>query len=312
MVTAPIPAGAPRTGLDRAGLAFAFGAYGLWGFLPVYFPLLEPASPLEIVAHRVVWTLLFCLVVVTATRAWGELRTVLRSGRTVVYLAIASALLAVNWLTFVFAVLTGHTVDASLGYYINPIVTVGLAVLVIGERLRTGQWVALGFGAAAVVVITVGYGTVPWIALVLAATFGLYGLFKNRVGRTVGATAGLAVETLVLVPVAIAYLTWLQLSGAGTLGAHGLGHDAVLMSTGIVTALPLVFFAASARRLPLSVVGLVQYLTPTLQLLVAVLVFHEVMPAARWWGFGLVWIALAVMTIDGWRSAMRAQQLRQL
>ncbi len=305
------PTAAARTGLDRAGLAFAVGAYGLWGFLPLYFPLLTPASALEIVAHRVVWSLLFCVVVVTVTRTWGELRTVLRSGRTVVYLALASVLLAGNWLAFVFAVLTEHTVDASLGYYINPIVTVGLAVLVIGERLRPGQWVALGFGAAAVVVITIGYGSVPWIALVLAGTFGLYGLAKNRVGRTVGATAGLAVETLVLVPVAMAYLGWLQYSGAGTLGTHGPGHDAILLSTGVVTALPLLFFAASARRLPLSVVGLVQYLTPTMQLLIAVLVFHEAMPAARWWGFALVWIALAVMSVDGIRAGRRAHLLRR-
>lgn len=297
--------------LDRAGLVFAFGAYGIWGFLPLYFPLLEPASALEIVAHRVVWSLLFCLVLLTATRSWPQLRTVLRHRRTVVYLAIASVLLAANWLAFVFAVLTEHTVDASLGYYINPIITVALAVLVIGERLRPLQWIALGLGAIAVVVITIGYGAVPWIALVLASTFALYGLAKNRVGRTVGATAGFAVETLVLVPAAMAYLAWLQLDGAGTFAAHGPGHAAILASTGVVTALPLLLFAGAARRLPLSILGLVQYLTPTMQLLVAVLVLGEAMPAARWWGFGLVWLALTVLSIDGWRSARRLALLRR-
>src|SRR5690554_2714965 len=172
----------------------------MWGFLPLFFPLLEPASPLEIVAHRVVWSLLFCTILVLATRRAGELRAVLGDRRMLVSLGLASVLLAANWLVFVFAVLAGHTVDASLGYYINPLVTVALAVLVVGERMRTGQWVALAFGAGAVVVISIGYGTVPWVALALAATFGLYGLAKNRVGRTVGATTGLAVETLVLVP----------------------------------------------------------------------------------------------------------------
>ncbi|NLF03743.1 MAG: EamA family transporter RarD [Actinomycetales bacterium] len=295
----------------RAGLGYALGAFGLWGVFPLFFPLLEPATPLEIVAHRVVWSLLFCAVLVAVARSWGELLAVLRDRRMLGWLTLASVLLATNWLVFVFAVLAGHTVDASLGYYINPIVTVALAVLVLGERLRTAQWVALGFGAGAVVVISIGYGTVPWIALALAGSFALYGLMKNRVGRTVGATTGLAVETLVLTPVALGYLVWLHASGAGTFGAHGGGHSALLATLGIATAVPLLCFAAATRRLPLSVVGLVQYLTPTMQLLVAVLVFHEAMPAARWWGFALVWVALALLGVDGWRTARRAHRLQR-
>jgi len=295
----------------RSGLLYALGAFGMWGVFPLFFPLLEPASPLEIVAHRVVWSLLLCVVLVALARSWDEVRAVLRDRRMLGTLAVASALLATNWLVFVFAVLAGHTVDASLGYYINPIVTVALAVMVLGERMRTAQWVALGFGAAAVVVITVGYGTVPWVALALAATFGLYGLVKNRVGRTVGATTGLAVETLVLAPVALGYLGWLHASGHGTFGAHGAGHATLLATLGIVTALPLLCFAAATRRLPLSVVGLVQYLTPTMQLVVAVLVFREEMPAARWWGFALVWVALTLLSVDGWRTARRAHRLQQ-
>lgn len=305
-VTVPV---APTT-TDRAGLPLAFGAFGIWGFLPLFFPLLEPASPLEIVAHRVVWSLLFCTILVLATRRAGELRAVLGDRRMLVSLGLASVLLAANWLVFVIAVLTGHTVDASLGYYINPIVTVALAVLVLRERMRRAQWVALGFGTAAVVVITVGYGTVPWIALALAASFGLYGLAKNRVGRTVGAVTGLAVETLVLTPAALGFLVWVHASGAGSFGAHGAPHAAILASSGVVTAMPLLLFAGAARRLPLSVVGLVQYLTPTMQLLVAVLVFHEQMPAARWWGFALVWVALTVLAVDGWRTARRAHRLQ--
>lgn len=293
------------------GLGYAFAAFGMWGFFPLFFPLLEPATPLEIVAHRVLWSLALCLVLVALGRSWGELKEVLRSRRTLGLLTVASLLLAANWLTFVFAVLAGHTVDASLGYYINPLITVALAVLVLGEKMRPAQWVALGFGAAAVVVIWLGYGAVPWVALVLAATFGLYGLAKNRAGRTVGASTGLAVETLVLLPLAVPYLAWLHASGQGSFGAHGPGHATLLASLGIMTALPLLAFAAATRRLPLSVVGLIQYLTPTLQLLVAVLVFHEEMPAARWWGFALVWVALTVLAVDGWRSAHRAQQLRK-
>lgn len=296
---------------NSPGLVFALGAFGMWGFFPLLFPLLEPASPLEIVAHRVIWSVLLCAVLVAIGRSWGELRAALRSPRTLGLLTLAALFLATNWLVFVFAVLAGHTVDASLGYYINPIVTVGLAVLVLGEKMRPAQWVALGFGAGAVVVIWLGYGSVPWVALVLAGTFALYGLAKNRVGRTVGATTSLAVETLVLVPAALPYLVWLHATGAGTFGSAGTGHALLLASLGVVTALSLLCFAAAARRLPLSIVGLVQYLTPTLQLLVAVLVFREEMPVARWWGFALVWVALTILAVDGWRSAHRAHQLRR-
>ena len=198
--TAARPVSAP---LDPLGLATGIGAYVLWGVLPLYFPLLQPAGAVEIIAHRVVWSLLFCLVLLAATRTWGAFVTALRNRRTLGVLSVAAVLLAVNWLVFVFGILTDRVVDAALGYYINPLVTVTLAVVVLRERLRPVQWVALGFGAAAVVVITAGYGQLPWIALVLALTFGFYGLIKNRVGRTVGAVPGLAVETLVLAPVAL-------------------------------------------------------------------------------------------------------------
>ncbi len=289
--------------LDRTGLALGLGAYLLWGFLPLYFPLLEPAGPVEIIAHRVVWSLLFCLVLLRVTGGWPAFTRALRDRRMLGTLAAAGALVALNWLVFVHGVLTGHTVDTALGYYINPLVTVALAVLALGERLRRAQWVALGIGAAAVVVITVGVGRLPWIALALAATFGLYGLIKNRVGRTVPAVASLAVETTVLAPVAIAYLGWLAVMGTAAFGAHGAGHVAILVSSGVITAVPLLLFGGAARRLPLSVVGMLQYLAPTLQFLVGVLWFGEDMPLARWVGFGLVWAALVVLTVDGLRTA---------
>ena len=301
---APSPtAPGPPSGLDRRGLALGLSAYLLWGFLPLYFPLMAPAQPVEIIAHRVVWSLLFCVVVLLATGTWATVLAAVRNRRTLATLAVAGALVGTNWLVFVHGVLSGHTVDTALGYYINPLVTVVFAVVALGERLRTAQWVALGIGGAAVVVITVGVGRLPWIALTLAVTFGLYGLIKNRVGRTVPALASLAVETAVLTPPALVYLGWLAASGTATFGAHGTGHVLALVATGVVTAVPLLLFGGAARRLPLSVVGLLQYLAPTLQFLVGLLVFGEQMPAARWFGFALVWLALVVLTADGLRTS---------
>lgn len=284
---------------SRAGLALGLGAYLLWGFLPLFFPLLEPAGPLEIIAHRVVWSLLFCVLALVVTGTWGQFVAALRTPRTLGILAVAAVLVGANWLVFVIGVLSGHTVDAALGYYINPLLTVALAVLVLGERMRVAQWVAIGIGGVAVVVITAGLGRLPWIALVLAATFALYGLIKNRVGRGVTAVASLAVETAVLTPVALVYLWWLGMTGTAAWGEHGTPHMLALVASGVVTAVPLLLFGAAARRLPLRVIGLLQYITPTMQFLVGVLVFGEEMPAARWAGFGLVWLALVVLTVDG-------------
>jgi chloramphenicol-sensitive protein RarD len=299
---APTPGPAPGSALpavpDRAGLALGAGAYLLWGVLPIYFPLLQPASAVEIIGHRVVWSLGFCLLLLVVTRTWGRFVAALRTPRTLALLAVGAVLIAVNWTTYVYGVLSDQVVDTALGYFVNPLVTVLLAVFVLGERLRRAQWVALGAGAVAVIVITVGYGRLPWIAL----SFGLYGLLKNRVGRTVPAVASLAVETLVLMPVAVAYLLVLAAQGTGSFGAHGGWHVAALISSGVVTAVPLLMFGSAARRLPLSVVGMLQYIAPTMQFLFGVLVFGEQMPAARWVGFALVWVALVVLTADGLRA----------
>ncbi|GEL96325.1 EamA family transporter RarD [Cellulomonas composti] len=293
---------------DRRGLTAGIGAYVLWGLLPLYFTVLAPATADEVVAHRAVWSLLFCCLLLVVTRSWRAFVVVLRDRRTLGLLALAAVLLATNWLVFVFGVQSGHVVDASLGYFVNPLVTVALAVLVLHERVRTVQWVALGCGAAAVMVLTVGYGRVPWIALTLAVSFGLYGLIKNRVGRTVGAMPGFAAETLVLAPVALAYLAWLGASGRGTFVGNGVGHAALLAFTGVVTTVPLLLFNDAARRLPLTVVGLLQYITPTMHFVIGVLLLDEHMPPARWWGFALVWVALVALAVDGWRTG-RAQVL---
>ena len=312
-VTRPAPTPEPSAAgplSHRAGLTLGVATYGMWGVLPLYFPLLQPASALEIIAHRIVWSLLFCALLLALTHGLGAYTTILRSRRLVRTLAVAAVLVALNWIIYVYGVTTGQVVDAALGYFINPLVTVLLAVIVLKERLRPIQWVALSFGVAAVVVITAGLGKVPWISLGLAASFGVYGLIKNRVGREVAALPGLAVETTVLFPVAFAYLVWLTVQGESTLATQGPGHVLLLMSSGIVTALPLLSFGAAARVLPLRVVGMLQYIAPVMQFLIGVLVFHEEMPTVRWVGFSLVWLALVILSADALR-AVRASRLAE-
>ncbi|WP_344246234.1 EamA family transporter RarD [Isoptericola hypogeus] len=297
----------PPSSPDRWGLPLGLSAFLLWGAMPLFFPLLEPAGAVEIIAHRVVWSLVFCLVLLAATRTFRSFVAALRAPRTLGALAVASVLILVNWTTYVYAVLSGHVLDAALGYFINPLLTVLLGVVVLRERLRVAQWVALGFGAAAVVVISAGVGGLPWIALTLAGAFGLYSLVKNRVGRDVGALPGLAVETAVATPFALGYLAWLGATGVGTFTTEGAGHALLLAACGVITGLPLLLFSAAARRLPLSVVGMLQYLTPVLQFLLGLLVFGEHMPPTRWAGFALVWVALVVLTVDGTHHARAAR-----
>ncbi|MDD9205966.1 EamA family transporter RarD [Georgenia sp. 10Sc9-8] len=290
--------------MDRTGLLLGLGCYLSWGAFPLFFRALEAADATEIVAHRAAWSLLVCVLLLLATGGLGAVVRVLRDRRAVVTLGIASVFIAGNWLIYVYGVNTGRTVDAALGYFINPLVTILLAVFVLKERLRPAQWASCAIGAAAVLVIGVGYGQVPWISLGLAFSFGMYGLVKNRAGRTVGALPGLAVETAVLSPLAVTYLLWLGWTGQGTFtpgDPGGVGHMVLLASAGAVTAAPLLLFAGAARRLPLSVVGMLQYLTPALQLITGVVVFGEEMPAERWAGFVLVWVAIAVLTVDGVR-----------
>lgn len=302
-VTKAEPTAPTTESVDAKGVLIALAAYLLWGAFPLYFQLLVPAGPLEIIGHRVLWSFVFCLLGVVAWRTLPEFRAVLRTPRLRTGLMLAGVLVTVNWLVYVWGVLNDHIVDAALGYFINPLFTVTLAVLVLHERLRPAQWVAVGIGAVAVIVIAVGHGQVPWVALALATSFGLYGLAKNRVGGKVSPLVGLTVETSALAPIALGYLLWLQVTGAGTFTGHGGAHTALLASAGIVTAIPLLLFAEAAARIPLSMIGLIQYLTPTIQFALGVWVNHEVMPLPRWIGFGLVWVALIVMTADSLRAA---------
>ncbi|MER2135162.1 MAG: EamA family transporter RarD [Arthrobacter sp.] len=308
-VPAPSPSGADEKP-SGSGLLFGIGAYGIWGVLPLYFLLLEPAGPVEIVAARVVFSLVFCVALLTVMRSWRLALTAVRDRRAVVTLTAAAVLIAVNWLVFAWAVLNGHAVEAALGYFINPLISVLLGVLVLKERLRPLQWTAMAVGFIAVLVLAFGYGTVPWVALALAFSFGLYGLVKKNVGGKVDAVSSLTIETAVLTPVAAVVLVVLAATGSGTLLTEGPAHFWLLAASGIATAVPLVFFGAAARRLPLSTVGLLQYLAPILQFTLALLVFKEAMPPERWAGFGLVWLALLLLSIDMLGSPRRARLRR--
>jgi chloramphenicol-sensitive protein RarD len=290
----------PRTSV-RKGVLLGIGAYGMWGLFPLYFPLLEPATPVEILGHRVVWTLVFLLVVLLVRRRWAWVRAIVHDRRRLTILTVASTVIAVNWGVYIWAVNNDRVVEAALGYFINPLVTVLLGVLVLHERLRVGQWVAVGLAAVAVLVLTAAYGRPPWIALTLALSFATYGLMKNRVRMP--AVESLSVETTLLVVPALAVLVWLQVKGTATFG-HASGATTTLLAmAGVITAVPLLMFAGAASRVPLSTLGLLQYITPILQFLIGVLVVHEVMPPARWVGFGLVWAALVLFSVDSLRAA---------
>lgn len=291
--------------LDRRGLLLAFSAYLLWGAFPFYFHLLAAAGPVEIIGHRIFWSFLFCIVGVALVREWSHLREVLATPRLFWGLAGAGVLVSINWLVYVWGVLNDHIVDASLGYFINPLFTVALAVLVLRERLRTAQKVAVGVALVAVVVIAVGFGQFPWVAITLALTFGTYGLVKKQVGGAVSPLVGLTLETAMLAPIALGYLLWLQFTGASAYLANGPGLAIALTLAGAVTAVPLLMFAAASSRIPLSMMGLIQYLTPLIQFSIGVWVYHEAMPPSRWVGFGLVWVALVLLTVDSLRAARR-------
>lgn len=293
----------------RRGVWYGISAYLLWGTFPLYFRLLRTASPVEIVFHRIGWSLICCLAVVAVTRSWTQVRAVLASRRDTSFLAVAATVLTINWGVYIYAANSGHVIEASLGYYINPLVTVLLGVLLLRERLRPLQWGAVAIGATAVAVLTAAYGRPPWIALILAGSFGTYGLMKNRVGASVGALSSLTTETMILAPAAVAGIIWFQSTGRGHVTANPPWQGLLLASAGIATVVPLLLFASAARRVPLSTIGLLQYLTPTLQLLCGVVLLGEQMPGSRWIGFGLVWIALVLLTVDTLRAAGRRRAL---
>ena len=291
----------------RGGLGYGVAAYLLWGLFPLYWPLLEPAGAVEILAHRVVWSLLTMLVVVAASRRLPQVRAIFHRHRERNLLTVAAVVVAVNWGTYIWGVNHHRVVETSLGYFINPLVTVLMGVVILRERLRPWQWAALGIATVAVVGLTVDYGHPPWVALTLAFSFGTYGLAKKQ--ADVEAVESLTYETLVLVPIALAYLFWLGAAGDGHFVGHGLRHSLLLASTGIVTAVPLLCFGAAAIRVPMTTLGLLQYLAPILQFLLGVTVLGEHMSAIRWLGFALVWVALVVFTIEAGQYRRRQSRL---
>jgi len=282
-----------------SGLLYGVGAYAMWGVFPAFFPLLKPASALEVLAHRIVWTCLLMVVVVAAARRLRDIRLI--TGRVWLLLVCASALISINWGIYIYAVNNGHVVDAALGYFINPLVTVALGLFIFREKLNRPQLLALAIAVIAVVVLTVEVGAPPYIGLGLALSFGLYGAVKKVVPTDPRVSVG--IEAVVAAPLALAYIVVLERGGPGTFTDFGAGHVALLILSGIVTALPLLLFAAAAQRLPLVTMGLMFYLTPAMQLTWGVLVGHEPMPPARWLGFALIWLALLLFSVDAlWRA----------
>ncbi len=290
----------------RQGLVYGLGAYLLWGVFPLYFPLLEPTTPLEILAHRIVWSLLVLLVVLTVLGKWSWIRPLLRDRRRMWLLPAAAVTIALNWGVYIYGVNSDQVVQTSLGYFINPLVSVLFGVVLLGERLRRWQWAAVVLGAVAVVVLTIDYGGLPWIALTLAISFGTYGLLKKTLDM--GAVESLSAETAILTPFAATYLAVLMVNGSSAMQTEGPDMVALLAALGVITAVPLLMFGAAATRIPLTWIGLLQYTAPVLQFLIGVLVYDEPMPASRWVGFALVWSALAVLAVDSVIAVRRGRR----
>lgn len=293
---------------SRRGVLFGVSAFGLWGLLPLYFVALAPAGAWEIVALRVLFSLALCLVLLVLSGQFGRFVAAFTQPKALGLFLLSGVLIGCNWLLYTIATTTGHTLEASLGYFINPIVAIALGVVVLRERLRRLQWAAVGLGLAAVVVMSVFYGQVPWLSLGLAFSFGIYGLTKSMLGADWPALVSLTLETLAITPVAAVLCAWLAADGGLTLGGHGALHTALLAATGAVTVVPLLLFGLAAARIPLSTVGMLQYIAPILQFVIAVVIFHEAMPLDRWLGFGIVWVAVVVLLVDASRGPRRRRE----
>jgi chloramphenicol-sensitive protein RarD len=285
----------PKRSEYSLGLIFGVGSYILWGLFPLYWPLLKPANPLEIVSHRAVWTLVFCLIILALTKQMHSTLAIIKRPKIMAGLFLTTILVSINWLTYIWATNNGHVVEAALGYYINPLIIIAFGVLLLREKMRPLQWVAVGIAAVGVTILTIDYGRLPWVAISLALSWGTYGLVKKKLD--LGALDGLAIETLIsLIPYA-GYLLYLGKQGTGQFG-HTPGLTILLISAGAVTAIPLLLFNGSTTRLPYSIIGLLQYITPTIQFSIGVWINHEDMPLARWIGFLVIWLALIALGTD--------------
>jgi len=284
---------------EKLGLLYGVSAYVLWGLFPLYWPLLEPANPLEIVSHRAVWTLVFCIIILAITKSLKATLDTFKRKHVAIKLFAASILVSINWLVYIWATNNGHVVEASLGYYINPVIIIAMGVILLKEKMRAMQWAAVGIATTGVVILTIDYGRLPWIAMALALSWGSYGLMKKQLG--LGALDSLAIETSIALIPYLGYLLYLGNQGTGQFG-HNAGLTALLISAGVMTAIPLLLFNGSTTRLPYTVIGLLQYITPTIQFSIGVWVRHEDMPPARWAGFFVIWLALITLGADLIRS----------
>jgi chloramphenicol-sensitive protein RarD len=296
-----------RGGLDRGGLALGLGAYLLWGVLPLYFKALAGVGAVEIVAHRIVWSLFFLGALVTFWKRWPAIRAAVTTPRVLMTLALTSTLIGVNWLVYIYAVMSGHVLEGSLGYYLNPLVNVLLGVVLLKERLSRFQKIAVGLAAAGVAVLAAGAGEALWISLILAASFALYGYLRKV--APVDSLEGLSIETTILLPLALGYLIWLDRAGGGHF-MESRATDILLILGGALTAIPLLLFTAAARRLPYSTLGFLQYVAPSLQFLLAVLVFREPLTTAHIVCFAAIWAALAIFVFEGIRTGRAAAKER--
>lgn len=302
MSTNPAP---DDSAIRRTGLINGLSAYLLWGVMPLVFAAAAPTGALELVSHRVIWSLVFCAALLAITGGFGRTWQILRSPRTFGLLVLASVLIAINWTTFIYGVETNQLVEISLGYYLNPLISIGLGVVFLREKLRPLQWTAVGFGLLAVIIVGIGLGRMPYLSFIVALSFGLYGLVKNKVGGRVGALEGMTVESLVLAVPSALYLIVLASQGLQTFTGFGAWHVAVIIITGPATAVPLILFSAAARRIPLSWVGMLQYITPTIQFILGITVLGEAMSTPRWIGFLIIWIAVILLCTDLVRASRR-------
>jgi len=288
--------------MNRGVLSAAL-AYIMWGFFPIYFKILKPVSPVEILCHRMAWSLVFLSGILTITRQWDWLRPAIKNRRTLLIYFTAGLLLAINWFTYIWAVNSGFIVESSLGYFINPLISILLGVLILRERLRPAQWVPVGLAAAGIIYLTYLYHRPPWIALVLALSFGTYGLIKKVSPLT--SMKGLTLETGLLFIPALGYLVYLDLLGKASFGPSGFATSLLLALAGVITAVPLLLFASGVRKIPLYLAGLLQYITPTIQLLIGILIYEEAFSSHQFIGFSLIWLALGVYTLEAFVHSRR-------
>lgn len=285
------------------GILNGIAAYALWGLFPIYWKYLHQVPALQIIGHRIGWSFLLLIVVILLTKQWREFRAAALTSKTIGIYSIAAILLSFNWLIYVWGVNAGFIVETSLGYFINPLFSVLLGVLFLRERLRPAQWIPIGLAAAGVIYLTLTYGRPPWIALSLAFTFGLYGLVKKL--SPLGSLYGLTLETAIVFPIALVYLAFVEFTGTGSFLQEGARTDILLIGTGVVTSVPLLMFASAARQIPLTMIGVLQYIAPTLQFLIGVFVYHELFNQSRMIGFSLVWLALLIFWLENYLANRR-------